>query len=138
MLIKLYPSFIHRLWPGQAVPLPLHVCGRETCTCPGSLTLSRAPADRCDVTSGTPRSSRTLRHCLSKLSGSRHVPAADGNSIFCSPQNARYEEAGVNRLTTVLTTTVTVVTPSNTASTARTPAVMPGHGSRPLLAVWGS
>jgi hypothetical protein len=40
------------------------------------------------VTSGTPRSSRTLRHCLLKLSGSRHVPADDGNIIFCSPQNA--------------------------------------------------
>ena len=40
------------------------------------------------VTPGTPNSPRTLRHCLLKSSGSRHVAADDGKIIGCCPQNA--------------------------------------------------
>jgi hypothetical protein len=40
----------------------------------------------CVVTPGTPRSSRTSIQRARKLSGSRQVPAVDGNTIDCSPR----------------------------------------------------
>ena len=73
----------------------------DTFACPSwsAPTLAGMPAssiivatdlrNECDVTSGNPRSPRTFRHCLLKLSGSRHVPTDEGKIIRCSPQNGR-------------------------------------------------
>jgi hypothetical protein len=96
---------IHRFWrrcdpEGRR---PRCVCVHASCSGPGSSTPSNDRGGRRRrgptsirvatvlrklwvVTSGTPSSSRTVRHSLPKLFGSRSVPEADGNITACWPK----------------------------------------------------
>jgi hypothetical protein len=50
-----------------------------------SISVATVLRKLCDDTSGNPRASRTSRHCLPKLSGSRRVPVEDGRSRVDRP-----------------------------------------------------
>ena len=50
-----------------------------------SSTVATVLRKRWEVTSSTPRSVQALRHCLLKMSGSRHPPAVDGKSWAYPP-----------------------------------------------------
>ena len=69
-------------WPSWSAPT---LAGSPS----SSIIVATVLRNECDVTSGTPRSARTRRYCLSKLSGSRQEPAVPGKIIRCRPGNGR-------------------------------------------------
>jgi hypothetical protein len=50
-----------------------------------SMSVATVLRKLCELMSGTPSSSRILRHCPAKLSGSRSVPLVDGKMTDCCP-----------------------------------------------------
>jgi hypothetical protein len=67
-----------------------------TCAWTGPRDMYRSSAvlrNECVFASGTPRSSRTMRHRLPKLFGFRSVPAVDGTITTCSPRWDRFRRS---------------------------------------------
>ena len=54
-----------------------------------SMSVATVLRKLCGLMSGTPNSSRLLRHCPAKLSGSRSVPLVYGKMTDCSPRYGR-------------------------------------------------
>lgn len=88
----------------------------------------------CELMSGTPNSSRILRHCPAKLSGSRSVPFVDGKMTDCCPRYGRLRRsvsvamADVGSGMTLLPTAVLV---------SSTPLSAPPYGCHPRTATLG-
>src|ERR1700676_70915 len=80
-------------------------CVMDTLACPSwsapiradrpssSISVATVLRNECDVTSGTPRSSRTPRQRRLRPPGSRSVPSVDGKIIGCSPRNGSFRRS---------------------------------------------